>query len=363
MEMSSALTVNIKKDFPGFKIEAEWSADGDITCLFGYTGSGKSLTLKMIAGLIRPDEGEISFGDNMFFKARKGVNVSPQDRDIGYVFQDNMLFPHMTVYQNVVYGLKDVAKESKWICDVIRTLRLETLENKYPHQISGGQQQRTAIARAVIRRPKLLLLDEPFNSLDHAVRRKMHRETRRYQKYFNIPIILVTHDMDELHSLADWVVLYNDGRVEQTGRPQDVFARPATRAAARLIAAKNIFDVEVKSVAGGVAELSNDRVRFFAKADNQKVGDKVVCCIRPEHIFVVEPNASAENRIAAVVVDIVRNASSYDLFLKIGDGSYTLELRVSAEQFKRHGVSLGKDIFVSVEPCDVHLIKTRGLGL
>jgi ABC-type sulfate/molybdate transport systems ATPase subunit len=356
------LNVSIAKKVHGFELNADWSARGSITCLFGYTGAGKSLTLKIIAGLINPDDGCINFKDKTFFDSTKGIDIPPQQRDIGFVFQNNMLFPHMTIYQNTFYGLPAGGNNKRQrVLDIIKIMRLESLENKYPQQVSGGQQQRVAIARSIIRNPKLLLLDEPFNSLDHAVRKKMYKDLLFYQKYFNVPIILVTHDMDELHSLADWVVLYNEGRVEQTGTPKEVFGTPVNRVSARLVGTKNILDGEVVSIDDEMVELSTEKMKLFAGfKDDVNVGDKVVCCVRPEHISIVENGATASGRlnmVSGTIVDFIKNVMSYDVFFRRSDDGYDLELKVSSEEFMSLGLCKGRKISVSIDENMIYLIK------
>jgi len=384
----SSLKVTIKKKLQNFHLTADWSTKGNITCLFGYTGSGKSLTLKTIAGLIKPDYGYITSHNVTFFDSDRRIDLPPQKRDIGFVFQNNMLFPHMTVYQNILYGFCGTGNDKKKrIGDILKIFRLDSLENRYPHQISGGQQQRTAIARAVMRGPKLLLLDEPFNSLDYAVKIKMYQSILMYKEYFDIPIILVTHDMDELRCLADWIVLYSEGRIEQEGTPEDVFLMPKNRVSARLVGTKNLLDGEVVGIKDGLAEIRTEKVTLFASVSNNtlfasvsnntfsasgsnkmntvKTGDKVICCIRPEYISFVADGASVEsnrinessrtngsfqtnerfrtngsfqtngssrtnesnriNTITGSVVNFMRNAASYDVFFRLEDRSYDLE--------------------------------------
>lgn len=356
------LKIDIKKSLHSFELDAKWSAQGSITCLFGYTGSGKSLTLKMIAGLMKPDSGKISLGERSFFDSEQSSDLPPQKRDIGYVFQHNLLFPHMTVYGNIIYGMNgDGNSKKEKVRDIIKVMRLETLENKYPHEISGGQQQRTAIARAIMREPKLLLLDEPFNSLDHAVRKKMHKDLLKYQQYFKIPIILVTHDMDELHTLADWVVLYNDGKVVQTGTPDEVFNRPACRIAARLVGAKNIFDGTVKSVADGIVEVETELEKFRAMTvDDFSIGDKVVCCMRPEHIEIIgwgRGDGDEPNVFYGSIVDYISGASSYDVYFKLSNDGYDFEIKVASRDFSELKLQRGMNVGIRVDKSKVRLIK------
>lgn len=354
--------------------------------MFGYTGSGKSLTLKTIAGLIKPDSGYIGLNNTTFFDSERRIDIPPQKRDIGFVFQNNTLFPHMTVYQNILYGLSGTENNKKErIGDILKIFRLDSLENRYPHQISGGQQQRTAIARAVIRGPKLLLLDEPFNSLDYAVKIKMYQSIRILREYFNIPIILVTHDMDELLRLADWIVLYNEGRVEQEGTPEEIFLMPKNRVSARLVGTKNILDGEVLGIQDGMAEILTEKITLFASVKNManrlKTGDKVICCIRPEHISCVADGASIEsprtyenkriNVIAGSVVDFMRNAASYDVFFRLEGRSYNpendgydIELKMGVEDFMNMGLVKGEKATITINENMVYLIETvKGMNM
>ncbi|MEW5801606.1 MAG: ABC transporter ATP-binding protein [bacterium] len=375
----ASLKVNIKKKLHDFHLTADWSARGNITCLFGYTGSGKSLTLKTIAGLMKPDHGYIHFHNTIFFDSDRRIDLPPQKRDIGFVFQNNMLFPHMTVYQNILYGLSGTGNnKKKKIGDILKIFRLDSLENKYPHQISGGQQQRTAIARAVMRGPKLLLLDEPFNSLDYAVKVKMHQNILLYREYFDIPIILITHDIDELRCLADWIVLYNEGQVEQEGTPEEIFLMPKNRTSARLVATKNIFDAEVVRIHDGLAEVRTERIRLSATINDEmsriRTGDKVICCIRPEHISLAGNGTSTEsgganesgriNTMAGAVVDFMRNATSYDVFFRIEgrnydleNGRYDFELKARVEDFVNLGLAKGQKATITIDKNMIYLMK------
>jgi molybdate transport system ATP-binding protein len=162
------LSVKLLKKVKGFTLDVEWEIGNEVAVLFGSSGVGKSMTLQLIAGLMDPDAGFIRSNGNIFFDKPSGINISPQQRSLGYVFQDRILFPHMTVRENVAYGLKRKSKEERdtRVSDMIRLFRLGGLENKPPSEISGGQKQRVALARALIERPKALLLDEPFTALD-----------------------------------------------------------------------------------------------------------------------------------------------------------------------------------------------------
>ncbi|MBF0548108.1 MAG: ATP-binding cassette domain-containing protein [Candidatus Riflebacteria bacterium] len=223
-----SLKIKLKKSFSEFQLNAEWEIGKEIGVIFGYSGAGKSLTLRMIAGLLKPDEGSISAQDMVFFEHSKKINFPPQKRRIGYVFQDSSLFPHFSVAENIRYGMREIngkAGEDE-VHRLAAAFEIEDLLGKFPKEISGGQKQRVAFARALIGNPVALLLDEPFSALDNPTRSKMRHFLREVQAKFPIPIVVVTHDVFEAYSLAEKLIVYSDGRVVQTGSPAEVFGNP-----------------------------------------------------------------------------------------------------------------------------------------
>jgi molybdate transport system ATP-binding protein len=232
------LSVEIVKQVNGFKLEVDWRIDNDLAVLFGYSGAGKSLTLQLIAGLLEPDAGRIAVNGQVLFDSRKQINVRPQRRSLGYVFQHLALFPHMTVRQNIAYGATGLHRVERWqrVEEMLQVFHLEGLADKPPAEISGGQKQRVALARALIRRPQALLLDEPFSALDNPLRREMRQFLKQIHVKFNIPVILVTHDLLEAATLADVLFIYHDGKIVQRGSPQDIISQPQTPEVAALVA-------------------------------------------------------------------------------------------------------------------------------
>ncbi|MDD4870629.1 MAG: ABC transporter ATP-binding protein [Kiritimatiellae bacterium] len=212
----------------GFTLDVEWQINNELAVLFGYSGAGKTMTLQMIAGLMKPNKGHVRLYDTSFFDSSSSIDLPPQERSFGYVFQDLALFPHMTVLNNILYGAHALGKSEKRerAMGMIEAFHLEGVENKYPSEISGGQRQRVAFARALMRRPDVLLLDEPFSALDNPLRIEMRRFLRDIKNRFDMPIVLVTHDIAEAYAVADTMIVYSNGKVIQTGTPKDVLDNP-----------------------------------------------------------------------------------------------------------------------------------------
>jgi ABC-type sulfate/molybdate transport systems ATPase subunit len=211
-----------------------------VTALVGPSGCGKTTILRCLAGLKTPEQGRIRFGNEVWHDGALGISVSPQERGIGYLFQEYALFPHLDVSANVAFGLRKVpdAQRRERVADLLAMLRLEGLERRFPHELSGGQQQRVALARTVAPRPRLLLLDEPLSALDTATRSELRQELRGVLQKLSLPTLIVTHDAEEVRAFADDVVVLDAGRVLQSGPVIDVIARPASPAVARIVSEK-----------------------------------------------------------------------------------------------------------------------------
>ncbi len=242
-----SLSVNIKKRLKGFSLDVSWSMGNELAVLFGRSGAGKSLTLKSMAGLMRPDEGSIVSGGRVLLDIPSGVDLPPQKRRFGYVFQDLALFPHMTVRGNIEYGLngkagggpgKDRAAEK--VKGMLDAFGLGKLGDKNPDEISGGQRQRVALARALVGRPQALLLDEPFSALDAPLRAEMGRLLVEIRREFDIPVVLVTHDLQEACELAGRLIVYQGGKAVQSGPPEEVVSRPASQDVASLLMPRQV---------------------------------------------------------------------------------------------------------------------------
>ena len=209
------LNAEIRKVFSGITVEVEFFFENGILVLFGPSGSGKSTILNCLAGLRKPDRGRISLGGKVFFSSEDTVDIPARRRKIGYVFQEYALFPHMTVKENVLYGVPGGCKRGKsyrmGVRDVLEMLKISRLQDRYPANLSGGEKQRVALARALMVEPELLLLDEPLSALDSATRKDLRDELKQLQRCWNIPFVLVTHSREEMKSLADEVLFLERG--------------------------------------------------------------------------------------------------------------------------------------------------------
>lgn len=235
------LLVNIKKSFGSFRLDVSFETEGgSITGLLGASGCGKSVTLKCIAGIETPDEGKIILNDQILFDSDRRINLSPQKRRVGYLFQNYALFPNMTVAQNIAAGVRSRARRGEVTARLVRALYLEGSEFKYPRQLSGGQQQRTALARILASEPEVLMLDEPFSALDSYLKWQVELELTELLTTFQGPVLYVTHDRDEIYRNCKQVCVLERGSSQPLQPLQQLFDHPATLSACLLSGTKNI---------------------------------------------------------------------------------------------------------------------------
>lgn len=199
-----------------FRLEARFVAEHDRVVVFGPSGSGKSITMQCIAGLITPDAGRIVVDERVLFDSRLGIDLRPQQRDIGFVFQDYALFPHMSVAQNIAFGVHDKALAARRLDEFLDVFELRAVAKAMPRNLSGGQRQRVALARALIREPRLLLLDEPLSALDPLLRARVREELVATQRRFGVPMVVITHDPADVEAFAENVVVFDHGKVSRT---------------------------------------------------------------------------------------------------------------------------------------------------
>jgi molybdate transport system ATP-binding protein len=338
--MSGRISFDVRRSFPGgAKIRAvldEPLAPGEVLVLFGPSGSGKTTVLRSVAGLDRPDAGAISFDGQSWFDAAAGVFLPPQRRRAGFLFQDFALFPHLSVEDNVAYGLGRLPREERKgrVDEVARLLRVEPLLGRRISMLSGGERQRVALARALAPRPRLLLLDEPLSALDAPTREELRGELRALLHHLGIPSILVTHDRVEALALGDRLVVLVDGGVRQTGPVEEVFGSPADTAVARVVGTENVLPVRVAGSEGGLVLVEAGPVRLLA-VDPGHLPAEAFACIRAEEVILeAAPGAatSARNQLRGVVTSLVNEGPLVRVTLDCGVRLVALVTRPGAEQ-------------------------------
>ena len=242
-----SIYVDIEKNLGSFHLKVKFEAGDETLALLGASGCGKSMTLKCIAGIEKPDRGRIVVDDVVLFDSEKKINLTPQQRHTGLMFQNYALFPNMTVLQNIRTGANrepDKKKREEAVRTVMESFGLSDLAKHLPHQLSGGQQQRVALARILVSNPRILLLDEPFSALDSHLRFKLEQEVRQVIRSFGKTVLLVSHDRDEVFRMSDSIAIMEVGNIETVGTKAEVFANPKTRKGAVLTGCKNISHME-----------------------------------------------------------------------------------------------------------------------
>jgi molybdate transport system ATP-binding protein len=254
-----SLELRIRKLFRGgrdsapFELDLQFKTNAGVAVLFGPSGAGKTLTLDAIAGFLHPEEGRILVDDLLLLDAVAKVNLTPQQRRCGYVFQNYALFPHMTLRENLSFAAERLPRleRVRRVNDVLAQFHLEEMAGRRPHELSGGQKQRGSIARALLSGPRILLLDEPARGLDPVLRNEFYEAVAQVRREFKVPVLLVTHDVDEALELGDEMFVLDNGRLVQQGPPRDLVDRPATAHVAQLLGTANILAAEILALDPG----------------------------------------------------------------------------------------------------------------
>ena len=309
--------------------------EGEFVCFLGPSGCGKTTLLLCLAGLESPSSGEI------YKNGHAITSAPPSQRDVGIVFQSYALFPNLSVYDNIAFGLVNL----KWAKDKIREavrglvslLSLESHEEKYPSQLSGGQQQRVALARALAVSPSFLLLDEPLSALDAQVRSRLRSEIRDLQQRLKITTVMVTHDQEEAQTLADRIVLLNEGRIEQIGTPWQIYNEPATPFVADFMGVSNL----IQGVIGAPNEVSFDQFSLVCDTQGHSVGTKVQLLLRPEDIVCASLSRNATTNLLEAAIAKIEYLGAFVRAHVVSDTGLKLKVDISKRDFDsvRHAVA------------------------
>lgn len=358
--MAAGLEARFERRFDGGPlVAADFDAPaGAVTVLFGPSGAGKTTILRCLAGLERPQRGSIRLDGVAWFDADARVHVPPQRRGVGLMAQDYALFPHLSVEQNVGYGLLDWPRGEAGarVGELLRLLRLEGLRARRPAALSGGEQQRVALARALAPRPRLLLLDEPLSALDAPTRDELRFELRRVLRAQAVPALLVTHDRLEALALGDRMVVLSAGRVLQRGPVPEVFGRPADREVARLVGVETVLEARALSRAEGLALVESAGVRLTA-LDPGGDASEVFACLRAEDVLLQHgsaPASSARNRLAGRVTSLVPEGALVRVGLDCG--GLLLVALVTRHASEELGLVPGAPVVALVKATAIHLV-------
>ncbi len=343
-----------------FDYEAAFGADREIVVLFGHSGAGKSVTLQIIAGLIRPQSGKIVIGGETVFDAERNLNLPPQQRYLGYVVQDLALFPHMTVAENVAFGVPASVDRGERVSQLLALLGLTGFEHRKPRTLSGGQQQRVALARALARDARVLLLDEPFSALDESLRSSLRRELLRLRKELGLTIVFVTHDLREAHLLADRLAVFDEGRVLQFAPRDTVFRKPASRRVAELTGVANVFEGRVAGQDEGATVVDVAGLRLVCRPGMAMgtAGEAVDIAIRAERVNLRRADAGAEiaNLVRMRIVEEFAFGSTHTLRLEpLGPGP-GVEVEIASRPYEVLDVAEQKEWTVELPPEDLHVM-------
>lgn len=326
---------------------------GEFITLLGPSGCGKTTLLRLISGLEKPDQGKI------FIDGKDVTNLPPEKRHLNMVFQSYALFPHMTVYDNVAFGLrckKIPENEIKQrIADMLAMVRLNHLADRKPHQLSGGQQQRVAVARAAVNEPIVLLLDEPLSALDYNMRKNMQLELKQLQRRLGITFIFVTHDQEEALSMSDRVAIMNEGSIIQIGTPKNVYEEPANLYVASFIGEANIFDATVSEINENylTLEIENRRYSLVNKKGFLPL-QSVHLVIRPEDIAVWGTAELTEQEkdemLPGVVEQVIYKGSTVDLIVRLSSGKKLLATEFFNEDDEKLDYHINEKIWIDWIP-------------
>jgi spermidine/putrescine transport system ATP-binding protein len=367
-ELPAIELVGVNKEFPSATASVVAVEDvdlqvgaGEFFSLLGPSGCGKTTTLRMLAGFEEPTSGRI------LLYGRDMVGVPPYRRDVNMVFQHYALFPHMTVYDNIAFGLrhKKVAKDEiqRRVADALRLVELEGREQRRPRQLSGGQQQRVALARALVNRPRALLLDEPLGALDLKLRRAMQLELKRIQREVGITFVYVTHDQEEALTMSDRLAVMNAGRIEQLGSPRDLYERPATRFVADFLGTSNILSGRMERTGGGWAlgGLGAGERVLVRGDDGLQAGQEVEIVVRPEKMALHaagDPPPDGQCALRCTVAEVVYLGTSTSYSVVTDGGARVSVYRQNAATVPGEEVAMGQVGWLSWPPEHSYVLGT-----
>ncbi len=355
-----ALEVNIKKQCNRFELEVEFTHDKGILGVLGASGCGKSMTLKCIAGIETPDEGRIVLDGRVLFDSDKKINLPPQQRHVGYLFQNYALFPHMTVEQNILAGVKYSSRQQK--ADVLnkylKLFYLEDLRNAYPKNLSGGQQQRTALARIFASKPDILMLDEPFSALDDYLKWQVELQLAQVLKLYAGSILFVSHSRDEIYRFCEDIIVLSSGRIAAYTTKHELFEAPQSLAASKISGCKN--HSPVKFLGNGIVNAVDWGIQLKLPPELQQLNDaaaKYYVGIRAHDIKLIAGDEIEQDNIFSFKVEaVIENLFSTIVMLRHEGASSPLRLEIGKDDW-RSGRNIGDTVCIQLPKQHLFLVK------
>lgn len=339
--------VDIEKKFGKFTLKTKFQFDNEIMGLLGASGSGKSLTLKCIAGIEKPDKGRIILNDRVLFDSEKKINISPKDRKIGYLFQDYALFPNMNVYENIKVGIREGENFDKLIMEKLEEMRISHLKDKKINEISGGEKQRVALARLLINKPEIILLDEPFSALDDYLKSKIELEVSEVLRNYKIPTILVSHSREEVYRLCNEICVMSNGKSEDLMNKKELFKNPKTFSSCLISGCKNFSKIE---------KISENRLIALDWNIELETSDTIL----EEHkilgirAHLIELEKSDENSFAVEVERVVEDVFTYIIIVRKKDAKNSIRIEVDKHILKK--VENRENFFITMRKEDLILM-------
>jgi len=367
----SSIHINLQQQQPiPLQVELQCKS-GELLALVGPSGSGKTTVLRAIAGLYQPQTGHIECQGEVWQHSSQQIFRQAYQRHVGLVFQNYALFPHMTVLENIQQALTDIPQSQRreQAFELLKKVHLDGLEQRYPKKLSGGQQQRVAVARALARRPKVLLLDEPFSAVDQVTRRKLYRELLSLRQSLAMPIILVTHDLEESTLLADRIALLHKGEVLQTGTPEYVSAHPHTATVARLMDQQNLFTAQIleHNASTQTTRLRWRGVELQASYQPQfPVNTKVCWMIQSANVLLHRrdrpSNGDKENPLQGTIIEYLESNGLSQLLIEVdAELKVNIALNVPLHVGKRNKLRENEKIGISLLTEGIHLMPYQSL--
>ena len=341
-------------------IDVHIQATDGVTVLFGPSGACKTSILRAVAGILVPDEGRITLGKTVFFDSASGFELPMRRRRVGYVFQNHLLFPHLTAEQNALYGARGDARKSarERVQDLFTMMGISKTAARRPHQLSGGEQQRVALARALATEPSIMLLDEPLSSVDAATRARLTEEIAEIQRRTGIPFLYVTHNHAEAMRLGKNMILIDGGKVARQGTPAEIFSTPQTAAAARIVGTENIFCGKIGSHMPdeGLTTIDADGCLIETSYNGLEIGSVVTIGIRSEDILVSRERitqTSARNVIEGEIKNIFRDGDRVNLLVNCG---VDFKVSVTPAAARMLELAAGSRTFLIFKAWTVHIL-------